>query len=361
MTTIGDGVRESAPPLNTAAFDYTLPAGRIAQAPAEPRDASRLLHRATDGTISDHRFTDLPALLRPGDLLVANDTTVRAARLSGERDGGGPAEVLLLERRDHHHFTALVRPGRRLHAGARIECGGGLLVTVEGPADGHPGARVVRLDVAGDVELAIAAAGAVPLPPYITTPLADPSRYQTVYATGAPASAAAPTAGLHVTERVQEGLAAAGVGWVTVRLDVGLGTFAPITATQITAHRMHEERCTVPAASADRIAATRAAGGRVIAVGTTTVRTLESHAAADGALQPGTLSTSLFITPGYRFRVVDGLLTNFHQPRSSLLVLLAAFLGMDAWRATYAHALAGGYRFLSFGDCMLCWRDGTGR
>ncbi|MHB8718153.1 MAG: tRNA preQ1(34) S-adenosylmethionine ribosyltransferase-isomerase QueA [Candidatus Dormibacteria bacterium] len=347
--------------LPLSAFDYDLPAARIAQDPVEPRDASRLLHAGPDGRLGDHAFTDLPSLLRPGDLLVVNDTRVRAARLRGLREDGGPAEVLLLERQNPDTFAALVRPGRQLRTGAAVRVGETLTVRVLGPAPGHPGARRVELNAAGgDVEAAIAAAGEVPLPPYITRPLADSSRYQTVYARGAPVSAAAPTAGLHVTDRVRAALRDGGVAWTAVQLDVGLGTFAPITAASIDAHRMHAERCSVGESTAALVARTRAAGGRVIAVGTTVVRTLESHTGQDGTLHAGTHVTDLYITPGRRVRSVDGLLTNFHQPRSSLLVLLAAFMGPPGWRATYAHALREGYRFLSFGDCMLCW-NGSAR
>ncbi len=360
MAMVSERTAGAAAAYAADAYEYALPLDRIAQTPREPRDSSRLLHLLPDGALADHAFRDLPDLLREGDLLVANDTRVRAARLRGRRDDGGPAEVLLLERLDRSRFTALVRPGRRLHGGARVTVGDHLRVTVAGPAPGHAGARVVDLDAAGDVEAAIAAAGEAPLPPYITTPLADPQRYQTVYASGDPASAAAPTAGLHFTARVHAALARRGIGWATVQLDVGLGTFAPITSADVRSHRMHTELCTLPPATAARIDAARAGRGRVVAVGTTTVRTLESHAGATGALQPGTLSTELFITPGHRFTVVDGLLTNFHQPRSSLLVLLAAFAGDPRWRRAYDHALAHGYRFLSFGDCMLSWREDGG-
>lgn len=347
--------------LSPAEFDYALPAARIAQAPVEPRDGSLLLLAGSDGSLHDHRFTELPSLLRAGDLLVANDTRVRAARLRGVSADGGDAEVLLLQRTEDNRFTALVRPGRRLHAGAVVTVGETLVVTVIDRSAGHPGARDVDVRVTGDrpgsVDEAIAAAGEAPLPPYITTPLTDATRYQTIYAAGPPASAAAPTAGLHFTEGVRTRLATAGVAWATVQLDVGLGTFAPITASAIADHRMHEERCTVPPSTAVAIAAARERGGRVIAVGTTVVRTLESHLGGDGRVRAGSRVTGLFITPGYRVTTVDGLLTNFHQPRSSLLVLLAALIGADRWRAAYEHAMAGGYRFLSFGDCMLCWVD----
>ncbi|HWF57433.1 MAG TPA: tRNA preQ1(34) S-adenosylmethionine ribosyltransferase-isomerase QueA [Candidatus Dormibacteraeota bacterium] len=354
---IGERAGDAATAFSTDEYDYALPPDRIAQTPREPRDSSRLLHILPGGGLADHTFRDLPGLLREGDLLVANDTRVRAARLRGRREDGGPAELLLLERLDRTRFTALVRPGRRLHGGARVAIGDQLRVTIAGPAAGHPGARVVDLDACGDVEAAIAAAGEVPLPPYITTPLPDPQRYQTVYAHGDPASAAAPTAGLHFTARVHAALASRGIGWATLQLDVGLGTFAPITSDDVRSHLMHSELCTLPPATAAAIEATRAHGGRVVAVGTTAVRTLESHVDASGNLQPGTVATDLFITPGHRFAVVDGLLTNFHQPRSSLLVLLAAFTGASRWRHAYGHALVQGYRFLSFGDCMLCWRE----
>jgi S-adenosylmethionine:tRNA ribosyltransferase-isomerase len=359
MATVTGGTQESAPALAVEQFEYDLAPARVAQSPLEARDASRLLHLTPDGGVDDHIFTDLPGLLRGGDLLVANDTRVRAARLRGLREDGGPAEVLLLARLQRDRYTALVRPGRRLRQGARVTIARGLRITIDGAASGHPGARVVRLSAHGDVEAAIAAAGEAPLPPYIHLPLTDPDRYQTIYAAGDAASAAAPTAGLHFTQRVHHALADRGVGWTTVQLDVGLGTFAPISATDVRSHRMHAERCTLPEAAASRIEDTRAQGGRVIAVGTTVVRTLESHLDRAGRLRPGTHSTDLFITPGHRFAVVDGLLTNFHQPRSSLLVLLAAFTGGEVWRRAYDHALHGGYRFLSFGDCMLCWRHGA--
>jgi S-adenosylmethionine:tRNA ribosyltransferase-isomerase len=355
MAAVTGDTRHHAPAFSTDRFDYTLPIERIAQTPLEPRDSSRLLHLGRDGAVDDHLFTALPDLLRCGDLLVANDTRVRAARLRGTLAEGGSAEVLLLERVEPGRFTALVRPGRRLRAGAVMRHGDSLRVTVVGPASGHPGGRVVTVEADGDVDDAIAQAGEAPLPPYIHTPLGDASRYQTVYAAGDPASAAAATAGLHFTQRVREALAARGVGWATVQLDVGLGTFAPITASDIRAHRMHAERCTLPARTASLIEATRTHGGRVIAVGTTAVRTLESHVDAAGRPRPGTMSTALFITPGHGFSVVDGMLTNFHQPRSSLLVLLASLVG-DRWRDAYRHALDNDYRFLSFGDCMLCWR-----
>jgi S-adenosylmethionine:tRNA ribosyltransferase-isomerase len=359
VVAVSGDVRRRAGAFSTDRFDYALPVERIAQTPLEPRDASRLLHLGSDGSVDDHVFTALPELLRAGDLLVANDTRVRAARLRGTLANGGAAEVLLLERLQPGRFTALVRPGRRLRTGAVMRAGEALRVIVDGPAPGHPGARLVTVEADGDVEDAIARGGEAPLPPYIHNDLDDASRYQTVYATGEPASAAAPTAGLHFTESVRSALSERGVGWATVQLDVGLGTFAPISAADIRAHRMHSEHCTLPEPTVSLIEERRSRGGRVVAVGTTAVRTLASHVDAAGRPRPGTMSTELFITPGHRFSVVDGLLTNFHQPRSSLLVLLAAFVGADHWRHAYRHALDNGYRFLSFGDCMLCWRGGA--
>jgi S-adenosylmethionine:tRNA ribosyltransferase-isomerase len=359
VVAVSGDVRRHADAFSADLFDYVLPVERIAQTPLEPRDASRLLHLGSDGSIDDHVFTTLPDLLRAGDLLVANDTRVRAARLRGTLADGDAAEVLLLERLQPGRFVALVRPGRRLRTGAMLRCDDSLTVTVVSPAPGHPGARVVTVEADGDIEDAIARVGEAPLPPYIHTPLRELSRYQTVYAAGDAASAAAPTAGLHFTPAVRTALRERGVGWASVQLDVGLGTFAPMTVTDIRTHRMHAEHCTLPEPTVSIIEETRTHGGRVIAVGTTAVRTLESHVDGVGRPRAGTMSTGLFIAPGHRFFVVDGLLTNFHQPRSSLLVLLAAFVGADQWRHAYRHALDNGYRFLSFGDCMLCWRGGA--
>jgi S-adenosylmethionine:tRNA ribosyltransferase-isomerase len=336
---------------------YTLPAERIAQAPPAERDAARLL--LVDGDrLADHDFTDLPDLLRPGDLLVANDTRVRAARLRGTRPGGGAAEVLVLGRDGDHRYACLVRPARKLPSGTIVDLGGGFRARIQGDAPGHPGARVVSFEGADDPDGAIERAGSIPLPPYIRRELSEPERYQTVYAAGPPASAAAPTAGLHFTERVLGDLEARGVGWTALRLEVGLGTFAPMTAG-VEDHVMHEESFEIPAAAAERLAAARGSGARIVAVGTTTVRALESAAGADGAVAAGPGVTRLFIRPGHRFRVVDGMVTNFHQPRSSLLVLVAALVG-PAWKRAYAHALLSGYRFLSFGDCMLAWGSPQG-
>jgi S-adenosylmethionine:tRNA ribosyltransferase-isomerase len=349
--------------LDTALFDYALPEERIAQTPLAERDASRLLHLPPGhGAPEDRAFRDLPRLLRPGDLLVFNDTRVRAARLRTRTESGGVVEILVLQRLGAGTYACLVRPGRRLRAGRTVEMGEGLRATVLGESDGHPGARLVRFDSAhGDVDAAIERVGTVPLPPYIHESLRDPGRYQTMFATGAPESAAAPTAGLHFTPRVLQALRDHGVQTATVRLEVGLGTFAPIRSEHIDEHEMHEERCELPEATARAISAARERNGRVVAVGTTAVRTLESRAAADksGHVTAGSGATRLYLRPGSAFRVVDGLLTNFHAPRSSLLVLLAAFVGMRRWQDAYVHALGNHYRFLSFGDCMLCWRAGA--
>lgn len=339
----------------TSDFDYDLPAARIAQTPLEPRDAARLLQVAPSGALSDHSFRELPALLRPGDLLVANDTRVRRARLRGRTGSGGVVELLVIERHEDGAYLCLARPARAMRPGVRVRIDADLEATAIAVAADHAGARLVRFD-ADDPEAAIERAGSAPLPPYIHERFDVPDRYQTVYARGAAASAAAPTAGLHFTESSLRDLRHHRVGWATVQLNVGLATFAPMRTERVDAHRMHAESFCLPPQTATAITATRRRGGRVVAVGTTVTRVLETCATAGGTVEPRAGRTDLFIRHGHRFRVVDGLVTNFHQPRSTLLVLLAALLGIDAWRAAYAHALAAGYRFLSLGDCMLAWR-----
>ena len=318
-------------------FDYELPSSAIAQTPVEPRDSARLLV-ATDpiGRVEHKRVVDLPGLLEDGDVLVLNETRVLPARLHLQKPTGGMVEVLLLEQFDGH-WEALVRPGRRVPPGTVLRGGSGMTVAVGEHLDG--GRRVVRVE--GDM----AVDGQVPLPPYIRAPLADPERYQTVYARQ-PGSVAAPTAGLHLTDDVLDRCRARGIQIATVDLAVGLDTFRPVTAERVDDHEMHSERYRVPSATLD--VCRRAE--RVVAVGTTTVRALES--AAVGPLEG---RTSLFIHGDYPFRIVDVLLTNFHMPRSSLLLLLAAFAG-ERWRDLYGAALAEGYRFLSFGDAMLVSR-----
>ncbi len=340
--------------MRSTDFDYPLPAERIAQEPLAERDASRLLHLPPGGSLEDREFRELPMLLRAGDLLVVNDTRVRRARLHGVDATGRDLELLVLSRDEGGAYQCLARPARLASPGAVVDIGPGLRATVLAASATHRGGRTVSFD-SDDPDAAIERLGAAPLPPYIHSELRDPERYQTMYATGDPESAAAPTAGLHFTAATIERLRTAGVGWATLRLDVGLATFAPIRTENVEDHPMHEERYALPEATVAAIDHARAGGGRVVAVGTTVVRVLESCAQRDGTIRPGTGVTRLFIHPGHPFRAVDGLLTNFHQPRSSLLVLLAAFIGDERWRSAYAHALDAGYRFLSLGDCMLCW------
>jgi S-adenosylmethionine:tRNA ribosyltransferase-isomerase len=319
-------------------FEYELPSSAIAQVPAEPRDSARLLV-SLDTHVSHRRVRDLPDLLGPGDVLVLNDTRVRPARLRLRRASGGTAEVLLLEPcggPGAATWEALVRPSRKLPPGTRLEAPE-LAVVVGDRLEG--GRR--QVEVHGSVE----AHGVVPLPPYIRTPLADPERYQTVYARQ-PESVAAPTAGLHLTNAVLDRCRTAGVDIVYVSLVVGLDTFKPVVARDLDEHVMHTERYSVPETTMQACGR----GRRVIAVGTTTVRALES--AARGRREG---RTDLFIRAPFDFRVVDVLLTNFHFPRSTLLVLLEAFIG-PRWRDLYTLALDEGYRFLSFGDAMLVGR-----
>lgn len=332
--------------MDTAEVDYQLPDAAIAQTPLEPRDAARLLIDEGPGRSPRHgRITDLPSLVGPGDVVVLNTTRVLPARLRLAKPTGGAVEVLLLEPLDPEERTweALVRPSRKVAPGTALTAGEDLTVVV-GEDLGEGRRRVeVHLTAGADLLGALERHGAMPLPPYITTPLADPERYQTTYAVE-PGSVAAPTAGLHLTARVLAGLREAGASVRPVELVVGLGTFRPIATERVDDHQMHAERYRVPA---ETLAACEAAG-RVVAVGTTTVRALES-AAATGQLEG---RTELFIHGDRPFAVVDALVTNFHQPRSSLLVLVDAFIG-PRWRDLYAEALRAGYRFLSFGDAML--------
>ena len=331
--------------MKTDEFDYELPAGAIAQAAVEPRDSSRLLRVAS---MDDHFFSDLPALLREGDLLVVNRTRVRHARLRGHRVGTGGAVELLLLRPLGDSWEALVRPARRLRPGVELEFGPMRAQVLTEPDEG----RVeVFLSTSGDVESALATIGEVPLPPYFRGRLADPERYQTMFAS-VTGSAAAPTAALHFTPELMEKLTAVGVAATEVELEIGLDTFRPMGAGKLSEHTIHRESYTVPATAAEAIAATRRAGGRVIAVGTTVLRTLETAALAGGLVAAETGESSLFIAPGFVPRVADVLITNFHAPRTTLVVLVAALLG-DDWRAVYQAALERDYRFLSFGDAMI--------
>jgi S-adenosylmethionine:tRNA ribosyltransferase-isomerase len=335
--------------MHLSDFQYDLPEASIAQTPVEPRDSSWLLDAST---MRDHRFSDLPSLLEPGDLVVVNNTKVRHARLLGhKRETGGRVEVLILGLLADGTWEALIRPARRIATGVALVFGALSAHVASDPVDG----RVrLRFEEGADVETVLEQLGEVPLPPYISAPLDRPERYQTIYAqrTG---SAAAPTAGLHFTDDVVAGLTARSIEMVSVELEVGLGTFRPIAVEDVTQHAMHAERFRVSELAAEAVARARDRGGRVVAIGTTVVRTLESVASGNGRIEPGSGETNLYLTPGASVNVVDRLVTNFHLPGSSLLVLLAAFMGPE-WRAVYDTAVRRGYRFLSFGDAMLCDR-----
>ena len=330
----------------TSDFHYDLPERAIAQSAIEPRHAARLLDTRT---MEDHVVADLPSLLAPGDLLVVNSTRVRRARLAATKDTGGAVEVLLLRPHSPGSWQALVRPGRRVRRGTRLTAGPVAFEVDHSLTDGV----VVLKVVGGSVEEAVDSIGVIPLPPYFHGQLSDPERYQTVYARRE-ASAAAPTAGLHFTAELITALAGRNIMMTAVDLEIGLDTFRPIVAERITDHAMHRERVIVGEEAVSAIAAAQARGGRIVAIGTTVVRSLES-AAAGGALRPSDGFTDLFIAPGHQFRVVDALVTNFHVPGSTLVVLVAAFMGPE-WRRAYETALGRGYRFLSFGDAMLVER-----
>jgi S-adenosylmethionine:tRNA ribosyltransferase-isomerase len=349
------------PPYDIRAYDFELPTDRIAQEPLARRDASRLLvlERST-GALSHRAFADLPDLLRPGDLLVANRSRVFPARLLGRRAGGGEAEILLVRRHGPDLWDAMVRPGRRLKSGAVVDVGPGLGVRIESPEEAAPGApntplRRVRLLPEGeDADAAIERHGHVPLPPYIRRADAPPDRdrYQTVYAREK-GSVAAPTAGLHFTPDLLERLGERGIERAELVLHVGPGTFRPVEARDVRDHHVDPERYTIPEATAAAVDRARAEGRRVVAVGTTATRALESALGPQGRLQPGEGETSLVIVPGFRFRAVSALVTNFHLPRSSLLLLVSAFGGRERVLLAYAEAVRQRYRFYSYGDAML--------
>lgn len=337
-------------------FDYELPSGLIAQSPVEPRDSCRLLVLDRQTSAVEHRvFTDIASYLQPGDLLVVNETRVLPARLHGRKtEGGGAVEILLLRDRGDDSWECLVRPGRRLRPGTKVEFGDGLLTaTVVGASD-EGGVRIVQFHTrSGTFQEALHRLGEVPLPPYITRPLEDPELYQTVFAADE-RSAAAPTAGLHFTQELLDRLVRDGVHLARVELDVGLDTFRPVTEERAEDHHIHTEHFRVPQATADAVAECRERHGRVIAVGTTSVRALESaYSAQAGAVVATEGPTSLFILPGYHFNVIDGMVTNFHVPRSTLMMMVSAFAGRQAIMQAYATAVAEHYRFLSFGDAML--------
>ena len=332
-------------------FMYDLPEERIAQTPVEPRDHSRLMviHRDT-GEIEHRHFYDIIEYLNPGDCLVINETKVIPARLYGERPTGGACEVLLLKQLGPKRWETLVRPGKKLKPGAEVVFGDGRLrCTVVETTD--VGGRIVEFECEGSFEAALDALGEMPLPPYIHEKLEDRDRYQTVYAKQ-DGSAAAPTAGLHFTPELMDRIRQKGVDIVPVLLHVGLGTFRPVKVENIEEHEMHSEYFEVTPQAAERINAARQSGGRIIAVGTTSVRTLES-AAEDGRLVAKRGDTSIFIKPGYRFQLVDALITNFHLPGSTLIMLVSALWDRERILAAYRIAVEEEYRFFSFGDAML--------
>jgi S-adenosylmethionine:tRNA ribosyltransferase-isomerase len=332
-------------------FDYDLPEELIAQHPAAIRDHSRLLvlNRA-DGGVSHRHFYDLPAYLVPGDTLVFNDTRVIPARLVGTKtDTGAKVEVFLLHRLADDQWETLVRPGRKLRPGAKVAFGGELSGEILAVTDF--GGRIVRFVYDGIFEEVLDRLGETPLPPYIRAKLADKERYQTVYSRER-GSAAAPTAGLHFTDELLAALAAKGVNLAFLTLHVGLGTFRPVNVTDVTSHKMHREYYSLPPAAAQIINRTKERGGRVIAVGTTAVRTLET-VAKNGRVEPASGWTDIFIYPGYQFQMVDALITNFHLPKSTLLMLVSALAGRENILAAYREAVAERYRFFSFGDAMF--------
>jgi S-adenosylmethionine:tRNA ribosyltransferase-isomerase len=343
--------------MDVSLFDYDLPAERIAQEPAEPRDASRLLVLdRVGGAWEDARFSDLPRWLRAGDCLVVNESRVIPARLLGSLDGSGrTAELFMLRGLGGMRWEALVRPGNRCGVGARVTLAGGAARATVLEHRAH-GARVVEIEAPWPVDELLERHGLPPLPPYIERHDApkpeDRERYQTVYAT-AKGSVAAPTAGLHFTPALLERLGAAGVELHRLTLHVGPGTFRPMTVPRVEEHRLESEIAHVPAATAEAVNRAKSEGRRVVAVGTTTTRTLEWAADDSGRVRERRGEADLFIQPGRRFRIVDALVTNFHLPRSTLLLLVSAFAGRELILKTYAHAVASGYRFYSYGDAML--------
>ncbi len=341
-------------------FDFELPDDRIALRPAEPREAARLLE--VDAALSDRTLADLPSLLRPGDALVVNDTRVIPARLSGTRRRGEATariEATLHKREGAERWLAFIRPAKKLQLGETVQFG-----TPDAPLDAlclarnGEGEGLLGFSAAGAaLDEALRCHGTMPLPPYIagrrTADTHDDADYQTLFA-DRPGAVAAPTAGLHFTPALLAAIAARGVTLVRLTLHVGAGTFLPVKAEDTADHRMHAEWGEIDAAAADTLNRLRRAGGRVVAAGTTSLRLLESAAGEDGMVRPFSGDTRIFITPGYRFRAVDALFTNFHLPRSTLFMLVSAFAGLERMRAAYAHAIAAGYRFYSYGDaCFL--------
>ncbi len=339
-------------------FDYELPPALIAQFPPAERGASRLLHLdGSSGALTDRTFRELPSLVEAGDVLVMNDTRVINARLTGQKQSGGQVEVLIERVLDSSRVLAQVRASKSPRAGSRLQLSGDTEAEVLGRAGEFYELRFLDCP---DIFALIERAGSVPLPPYIThqADAADATRYQTVYAK-TPGAVAAPTAGLHFDEAMLAALRARGVNLAWLTLHVGAGTFQPVRVENLDEHEMHSEWYSLPQATVDAIAMARAAGRRVVAVGTTTLRALEA-AAAKGDLCAGSAETRLFILPGFQFRAVDRLITNFHLPRSTLLMLVSAFAGMDNVRRAYRHAVEQRYKFFSYGDAMLIERAPQG-
>ncbi len=340
--------------MKTSDFFYDLPQELIAQTPVEPRDSSRLLVCNRESGALEHRaFRDIVEYLRPGDALVVNNTKTIPARLVGQREGtGGEVEFLLLKRLDARCWEALVKPGRKLQPGAACLFGDGLLRATVMERTEAEGGRVVRFSFEGAFEEILERAGTMPLPPYIHEKLGDPARYNTVYAK-IDGSAATPTAGLHFTPELLDRVRGMGVDIVPVLLHVGLGTFRPVKVEDVSEHVMHREAYEVSEDAANRLNGARAEGGRIVCVGTTAVRTLETVTGIDGVIRPGAGETGIFITPGSAFRAADALITNFHLPGSTLLMLVSAFMGREKALEAYQAAVQSGYRFFSFGDAML--------
>lgn len=339
--------------MKTSDFYYELPKELIAQDPLEDRSSSRLMHLDRNTGAVEHRhFRDIREYLKPGDCLVINDTKVIPARLYGRKEGTDALiEILLLKRKENDVWETLVKPGKKCRPGAEISFGEGILKgkIIEVVEEGN---RLIQFEYEGIFEEILDRLGEMPLPPYITHKLKDKNRYQTVYAKHE-GSAAAPTAGLHFTEELLEKIQSMGVRIAHVTLHVGLGTFRPVKVEEVTEHHMHSEFYVVEEEQAALINQTRKQGGRVIAVGTTSCRTLESAASEDGTLKAGSGWTDIFIYPGYRFKILDGLITNFHLPESTLIMLVSAFAGKEHVLAAYEEAVREKYRFFSFGDAML--------
>ncbi len=339
--------------MKTSDFYYDLPPELIAQTPAQPRDSARMLvYDRKSGRTEDHIFRDFPAFLQPNDVLVINETRVIPARLIGVKDESGiPVEVLLLKRIEKDTWETLVKPGRRLKEGVAVSFGGGKLRAVIGKTT-PAGGRIVHFSYDGIFEAVLDELGLMPLPPYIHQRLEDPEQYQTVYAKQE-GSAAAPTAGLHFTPELLDVIRNKGIDIVPILLHVGLGTFRPVKAENVEDHLMHEEYYMVTEEAAERINRAHKNGGRIVCIGTTSVRTLETVADELGIVHPGSGTTSIFIKPGVRFKATDVLLTNFHLPESTLLMLVSAFIGREEALKLYQEAVQKRYRFFSFGDCTL--------